>query len=360
LRICLVGGIVDKSAEYQRTVTAAPETVLLEGLRLRGCVVELRGHYGPFDFDDFDVIHVHHLSYGALIAAGERKRNAFVFTPHQDSARSLSREIAMRYVIRRADAVVALSQTEAVWQRKKWSVRADRQVVIPNGIDSSTFSFVPPSAPLSRPWRLLYVGQLILQKGVYDLLDALALLAYDGKSEFELQLVYHVAQQESDIRAYAKRLDLANVEFLGAKTPAELSRIYAHAHLLVVPSHREALPAVITEAMLVGRPVVATDVGAIREQLAGVGVIVQPRAPHELAQAIRSIVVNYPVHASRAAAASRSAQHRFSIDRMLDEHLALYQQVLGRGANQRLRIAHSLAGSLGRFLAHRSRASSTT
>jgi rhamnosyl/mannosyltransferase len=238
-------------------------------------------------------------------------------------------------------------------------VRSERQVVIPNGIDSSTFSFVPPSAPLQGPWRLLYVGQLARQKGVYDLLDALALLNPDRKAEFELQIVYHVAGEERGIRAHAKRLGLTNVRFLGAKTPAELSRIYAHTHLLVMPSHREVLPAVITEAMLVGRPVVSTDVGAIREQLAGVGVIVRPRAPDELAQAIRSVVSDYPVHASCAAAASCSAQRRFSIDRMLNEHLALYQQVLEQAADQRLRVSHPPASSLGRLLAHRSRASSS-
>jgi glycosyltransferase involved in cell wall biosynthesis len=264
----------------------------------------------------------------------------------------------MRYVIRRADAVVALSQTEVVWQMKKWSARPDRQVVIPNGIDSSTFAFVPPSAPSSGPWRLLYVGQLARHKGLYDLLDALALLASDGKVEFELQLVYHVAAEEADLRAYAERLDLANVQFLGVKTPPELSRIYARSHLLVVPSHREALPSVITEAVLVGRPVVATDVAAIREQLAGFGIIIQPGAPSELARSIRSIVMNYPVYASQAAAASRSARERFSIDRMLDGHVALYEQVLAKGADHRRQVAHLLVGSLGRFLAQRSRKAS--
>jgi glycosyltransferase involved in cell wall biosynthesis len=322
-------------------------------------VVEPRGHYGPFDFNDFDVVHVHHLSYGALIAAGEHRCNAFVFTPHLDRARSLSRDIAMRYVIRRADAVVALSQTEATWQMKKWSARPERQVVIPNGIDSSTFSFVPPSAPSSGPWRLLYVGQLARHKGVYDLLDAVALLASDIDVELELRVVYHVAAEEAGLREYAERLDLTNVQFLGARAPPELSRIYAESHVLVVPSRSmEALPSVITEAVLVGRPVVATDVAAIREQLAGFGIITPPGAPLELARAIRSVIMNYRLYAGRAAEASGSARQRFSISRMLDRHVALYEQVLAQGADQRTPIAHLLVGSLGRFLAQRSRKTS--
>lgn len=356
MRVCLVGGIFGKGPEYQRTVTGSPETTLLEGLRLRGLHVEPRGHYGPFDFASFDVVHVHHLSYGALIAAGERGPNGFVFTPHLDRARSLLRDIAMRYVIRRADAVVALSQSELTWQREKWTARPERQVVIPNGIDSSTFAFVTPdTAPGPGPWRLLYVGQLARHKGVYDLLDALALLASDFSANVELRLVYHVGVEEADLRTYVERLGLTHIHFLGAKTPVELSRLYARSHLLVVPSRSmEALPSVITEAMLVGRPVIATDVAAIREQLAGFGIITRPSAPLELARAIRSMITNYPLYASRAAAASRSARQRFSVDRMVDSHLALYDHVLVLRPSRRARFPHLVAGSLGRFLAKRS------
>jgi glycosyltransferase involved in cell wall biosynthesis len=355
MRICLVGGIFNKSAAYRRKVSATPETILLKGLRQRGCVVESRGHYGPFDFNDFDVVHVHHLSYGALIAAGEHKRTAFVFTPHQDRTRSLLRDIAMRYVIRHAEAVVALSDTELTWQREKWSVRPERQVVIPNGIDAATFSFVPPARPSDGLWRLLYIGQLSHRKGVYDLLDALALLAEDRNIRFELEIVYHIASEENRLRAYAKSLELTNVRFLGVKTPGELSRIYSECHFLVVPSHREALPSVISEALLVGRPVIATEVAAIREQLAGFGVLTRPGAPLDLARAIRFMVMNYHLYVSRAAAASGSARERFSINRMLDRHITLYERVGAQGGCNRPRLAGLVVGGVSRLLARRSR-----
>ena len=358
MRVCLIGGVFGKPAEYRQTITATPETTLLTGLGLRGCMVEACSHYGPFDFDDFDVVHAHHLSYGALVAAADCTRSAFVFTPHGDTPGSLLRTIAMRYVIRRADAVVALSQAESVWQMKKWSARLDRQIVIPNGIDSSTFAFVPPHAPSNGPWKVLYVGQLVRAKGIFDLFDALALIASHAKLEFELQLVYQVATREADLRAYARRLGLRNVQFLGARTPKELSRIYARSHFLVVPSLSEALPSVITEAMLVGRPVVATDVAAIAEQLAGFGLLVQPGSPPELARAIRSLIKDYSAYTDRAAEASRSARQRFSIDRMLNEHLALYERVLARGTNPRSHTVHVPVGFLGRSLAEYSRRAS--
>jgi glycosyltransferase involved in cell wall biosynthesis len=355
VRICLVGGIFGQSPEYQRTVTATPETTLLKGLRSRGVVVEPRGHYGPFDYQDFDVVHVHHLSYGALIAAGERGRNAFIFTPHLDRARSFSRNIAMRYVIRRADTVVALSETEVAWQRKKWAARPERQVVIPNGIDSSTFTFVTPDRASRGPWRILYVGQLARHKGIYDLLDAAALLTNDLAVDLDLRLVYHIAVEEAELRTYARRLGLTKIHFLGARTPAELSRIYADSHFLVVPSRSmEALPSVITEAMLVGRPVIATDVAGIREQLAGFGIVTRPGAPAELARAMRSMVTNYQLYASRAHAATQSARERFSIDRMVDSHAAVYDLLSAQDRSDRIRLPHSLAGSVGRFLAARS------
>jgi glycosyltransferase involved in cell wall biosynthesis len=354
MRICLVGGIFGRSADYLRIVTATPETTLLRGLRRRGYAVESRGHFGPFDFDHFDVVHVHHLSYGALVAAGERGGCGFVFTPHLDRARSFAREIAMRYVMRQADAIVALSRSELKWQREKWSVRSERQVVIPNGVDSSTFSFAAPRELSNKRWRALYVGQLTQQKGIYDLVDAMRLVAEEG-IDIALEIVYHVDAEETGLRKYVEKLGLKNVRLLGSRTPAELSQLYARSHFLVVPSRSmEALPSVITEATLVGRPIIATDVAAIREQVAGFGIITQPGVPAELARAITSMIRTYSSYATQAAAASRLAEERYSIERMLDAHAALYERVCALDDRRRQR-RHLVVGSLGRYLAERSR-----
>ena len=77
-----------------------------------------------------------------------------------------------------------------------------------------------------------------------------------------LSLVYHVSDEERRLRALARQLGL-DVRFLGVKRPEELRDIYAAHHALVLPSRAESLPSVVTEALMVGRPVIATCVGAV-------------------------------------------------------------------------------------------------
>ena len=167
MRIGLIGGIFGKPKDYQHVVGTTPETALAAGLRERGHDVAVRGHVGPFDFNDLDVLHVHHLAYGAVVAACSRAEVPLVFTSHSLRQRTWSRRFAMRYVMSRVDASGALSATEAAWQRRTYPHASFRQHVIPNGIDEAVFAYSPPvERQRGEPWRLLYVGQLSRFKGV--------------------------------------------------------------------------------------------------------------------------------------------------------------------------------------------------
>jgi glycosyltransferase involved in cell wall biosynthesis len=327
MRLGIVGGIFGKPDEYRSTTGVTPETVLADGLERRGHRVIRLAHERRLDLRGLDVVHVHHLSHGALAAATDSSATPFVFTPHYFRYPSRLRRVAARYVVRRADAVVSLSSAETDWQRAAYCLPRERQEVIPNGINEAVFAFAPPSRPADGRWRLLYVGQLVGWKGVDNLLRALADVARNH--EVELDLVYQVDTEEPALRRLADELGLDHVRFLGARSPTELSELYAAAHLLVLPSlHGEALPSVISEAMFVGRPVVATDVAGVREQLAGFGMVVPPGDSEQLAGGISRVVEDYDDHARRAPEMSRYARQRFSIKAMVDGHERLYESLV--------------------------------
>ena len=90
-------------------------------------------------------------------------------------------------------------------------------------------------------------------------------------------------------------------------SPVQLAKLYARSHLLVLPSTGEALPSVISEALLVGRPVVATDVGAVKEQVGSYGRIVAPGDSSALAAAIGDVLDNYEHFATQSKTASNEA-----------------------------------------------------
>jgi glycosyltransferase involved in cell wall biosynthesis len=327
VRIGLVGGIFGKPEKYREVVATTPETMLAAGLRERGHDVTVRGHFGPFDFNNVDVLHVHHLAYGAVAAASSHADVPFVFTSHWFRQRSRSRRLAMRYVMSRADASVVLSETEATWQRRTYPFASARQHVIPNGIDETAFAYSPPLERQSdEPWRVLYVGQLSRFKGVNFLLRAIAML--DPNLSVELGLAYHVDSEEQQLRREAAALGLKGVQFLGARSPVQLAELYARSHLFVLPSTAEALPSVVSEALLVGRPVVATDVGAVKEQVGSFGRIIAPRDSSALAAAISEVLGNYEHFAARSRAASREAMRRYSVTAMVDAHERLYEELV--------------------------------
>lgn len=324
MRICLIAGIFGKPAEYRATVERTPETVLASGLRARGHDVVEFGHHDDVDFRDYELVHVHHFGYGAVLAASRGGQQPFVFTNHGFLHLPFSRRVAASYVLARATATVVLSEAEASWQRQQFPRMVAPRYIIPNGIDTTVFHYRPLRLPEpGQPWNLLYVGQLARIKAVHYLLRALPLLG--PRFPIELRLVYHVDTEEQALRREASRLGLRDIHFLGPRRQSALADLYSQSHLVVLPSLSEALPSVISEALLVGRPIVATDVGGVRGQVGGFGTVVRPGDPQSLADGITAVLSRYSVLASDAHRVSDRAATTYSIDTMLDAHEVLYR-----------------------------------
>lgn len=327
LSIGMVGGIFGHPQEYQSRVLWTPETMLLEGLRERGHSVRAIGHAERFDLADFDVVHVHHLSWGAMRAATSFASTPFVFTLHQSST---GHPGVARFVMARADGIVALWPQEADTLGRSHRLDGVEIRVIPNGVDPVSFPFRAPEPRRGRPWRLLFVGQLIPAKGVDLLLEALADLRL--RHDAVLDLTYHASDQEDLLRARSRQLGLEDVvRFVGSTSQAELSARYLAADIVVLPSRSgEALPSALTEAMLSGRCPVATDVGGVRDQLGEFGIVVDEATPMAIARGVERAMETFEEHRRRAPAMRRYAEERFSPAAMVSAHEALYSSLMDR------------------------------
>lgn len=334
MRVCLVGGIFGQSPAYRSKHSISPETVLAAGLRERGWHVSVCGHHGPLPYGPFDLIHVHHFGRRALRLALLAERPSFVFTTHDPFAMNglsvgWKRRLTDRLVLRRADAVVALSRRERSFLIDRYSLPGSLVDVIPNGIPTDIFDHVP-ATPDRSDVRLLFVGQLKAFKGLDYLLEALPLV-HARYPQASLRLVY---QRDALLQHYRARTDSLGlnecVEFAGPKTAAELAAEYSSAAVVVAPSVGECLSTVVLEAMCCGAPVVATDVGGIREQLdEQTGVIVPPRNPRALAEAICRLLASEALRHALGQAARRKARTQFSVRNMIERHVQLYDELLG-------------------------------
>lgn len=334
MKICLIGGIYAKGGARSEYVKTTPETTLESGFRASAHDVTTLSHYDEADFGQFDVVHVHHLSYGAARLASDPSRTPFVFTAHDASLMNGSplsrpRRLAMRYVMSRADGVVSLSEAEGRFQQNTYPLEGAVRATIANGVSPELFPFTPRSneAPPVSSFRILFAGQLIPLKRCDLLFKALAMLP----PYVELELVYQTATLEFELKALAGSLGISGrVKFLGKKSPAELASLYQTRDCLVLPSETEALPSVITEAMFSGLPFVATTVGGIPEQAGGFGVLVKPGSAESLATGLREVISNHRKFEGASQPMSNYARSKFSIGSMVQKHLEMYQVLAGR------------------------------
>jgi glycosyltransferase involved in cell wall biosynthesis len=335
MRICIAGGIFGRSEAYRAVHRHTPETTLVDGLRARGHSVDAVGHGEFVPSERYDVIHVHHLGRAAYLMAATPIRTPFIFTGHDAKMlcgfeRNPLRREAFRTVAHRCAVAVALSHAEADFIQE--FARPPRVEVIANGVPAAEYEAADLDGPPVRS-GILFAGQLIPMKGVDTLLRAMKLL--DGWSRLRLTLAYHNAQLERPLRALADELGIARcVRFAGPQAPEQLAALYRVSEVFVLPSRAESLPTVITEALLAGTPVVATNIGGVREQIGRFGSLVAPGDPEVLAAAISRWLVAPPTPAARHAMREH-ARTRFSPAAMVEAHVKLYESAAGHARARR-------------------------
>ncbi len=339
MRVCIIGGIFDRSSEYKSKHSLTPETILADGLYRHGCRVDVFGHRSFRPALGYDVIHVHHLAQGALRVLSRDLGVPVVFTGHCGPIicgyeRSITRKLAFSYAVERASTFVALSKYEESYIRQHYP-RQSHVNVIPNGIPDDLFTAAArPDSPVGAGIDLLYVGQLVELKGVDTLLRALQLL--NRQEPYRLKLVYQNARLEKAYLDLAVELGVAEqVQFLGIRSAQELASLYQTAHMLVLPSHAEALPSVLTEAMLCGVPVVASRVGGIPEQVDRYGELFEPGDVADLAIAIGRMVQKIRAGHVDGKLLHAYAARKFCVEDMIQSHIGLYREVAAYGARRR-------------------------
>jgi glycosyltransferase involved in cell wall biosynthesis len=211
------------------------------------------------------------------------------------------------------------------------------------GIDLERFGSVPATGlqrsdiGLSEGDRVIaYVGRLVREKGVMDLLEAMAVVK-QRMPHARLIVVGDTLESDrgkgiqKEIRALLTKHQLAgSVTFLGFRS--DVAALLHLADLFVLPSYREGMPLTILEAMAAGKPVVTTNVRGCREEVVNglTGIVVAPRDPRGLSEAILSLLVT-PERAEAMGLAGRArVEKAFDQRRVLDEEVEAYCRLAKR------------------------------
>ena len=173
----------------------------------------------------------------------------------------------------------------------------------------------------------MFSGRLMPEKGLYDLLEAMALVVPQADCTL---LIAGEGEIEGDLRRRAAELGLQDkVEFLGFLDQDELGAVYARSDMLVLPSYyAEGFPTVISEAMSRGLPVVTTPIrGAADHLVEGENVLfVPPHAPREVAEAILRLAGDEPLR-RRLGENNLVKVKDFAPERVVRDYLAVFEEV---------------------------------
>ncbi|RJK93758.1 glycosyltransferase [Vallicoccus soli] len=261
-------------------------------------------------------LHAHFGSVATTVArlAARLTGVPYTFTAHaKDIFHDDVEPADLRRKLADAAAVVTVSEFNLAHLRAAYGPAAARVRRVYNGLDLDAFRW---SSPASRPDRLVAVGRLVEKKGFEDLLDAVALLAADGR-DVALDLV-GTGPLEAPLRAQVAALRLQErVHLHGAQPQHRVRELVAGAAAFAAPcvvgadGNRDGLPTVLLEAMALGTPVVGTPVTGIPEVVADgtTGLLVPEHDPAALAVALARFLDD-PGLRLRCAVAARALVER--------------------------------------------------
>lgn len=171
------------------------------------------------------------------------------------------------------------------------------------------------------------VGRLVPEKAHEDFIDAVRILLEEDPSIIGLVIGEGECEKALHKKVYDLGLD-KSIRFAGYRN--NLQDLYPAMDVFVMSSLREGMPLTMLEAMAAGVPVVATEVGGIPECIRDKqsGLLVPVRNPRALAGAIRKILTDNGLRQTLIAGAKADVSVRFSIERMVDDHEAIYRDVM--------------------------------
>jgi glycosyltransferase involved in cell wall biosynthesis len=235
----------------------------------------------------------------------------------------------LRATLRWPDAVLVLASMEL----EAYQAFGVNAAVLANGIDCAPYQRYNRAADPAAPLRLVYIGRLAREKGLYETLAALD--SARGCGFATRFVIAGSGPEELRLRARVRELRLQKeVSFIGAVDNGHKARLLSQADVLMLPSYSEGLPYALLEGMAAGAVPIATPVGAIPDVVKdGVhGILVSARDPRPIADALARLSADRARLARMSAACRKRIATAYSIERVATELAGLYAAVLAARA----------------------------
>ncbi len=276
-----------------------------------------------------DLVHLHTSKAGVVgRVAAASLRVPSIFTAHTwcfaEGTSWKWRTIGLpveRAISRFTDCIVNVSEENRRLALRNGVGREPQQITIHNGVADTNLRADPG---VSTKAGIICVARFVPQKDQALLLRALHRIASDAMLMFVGD-----GPTRGEIEALAATLRLSDrVQFLGERR--DISELFAAAQLFVLPSRWEGFPLTILEAMRAGLPVIATDVGGVREavQHSHTGFLTNVGDEADMAQKLETLLSSAELRRQMGAAGRARYEELFTRQGMLKSLCAVYDAVL--------------------------------
>lgn len=193
--------------------------------------------------------------------------------------------------------------------------------LLPNPVDFAAL----PERNRQEQQTVLFMGWVVPTKGTEELIEAWNRV---GASHPEQTLVLVGPGEPAYLKSLREKCRVPNLRITGEMEHDDAMRIMAEAGIFVLPSHTEGFPNVVAEAMALGRPVIASNVGAIGWMLEpDCGVLVPAGDADALAQALEALLSDPARRRTLGDNARRKAEQEYGIETVFSRYQALWRRL---------------------------------
>ncbi|WP_123039447.1 GT4 family glycosyltransferase PelF [Cohnella candidum] len=226
---------------------------------------------------------------------------------------------SMNYTM--ADQVSPVCEYNTRWE-KTFGVPDHRLKVIHNGVDKLVFTEEAP--PRNSHPTVVTIARIDPNKDIISLIRSASVVRETVPDvRFIVYGSIAVPEYYEECLELLKRLGLEET-FLFAGHTDNMTAAYASADVIALSSTSEAFPYSVVEAMMVSRPVIATDVGGVGEALGDAGILVPPCNPKEMAKGIIRLIQDPDLRLEMGRDARQRALSYFTLDKVLESYLKSY------------------------------------
>ncbi|UJF27412.1 glycosyltransferase [Planococcus sp. 107-1] len=303
------------------------------------------------NLSSYDLVHTHYWLSGLI---GKKLKEEFglpfIHTSHSlgwakakaTGVTDARRIKAEKSILKTADQVIATTNNEK--QLIQENLESPSPIkVIPIGVDQAFTvqgirSHLRKKSGFEAP-LFVFAGRLEETKGIFTLLNAFQLLVNKTEAKFKPRLL--IAGGEQDGIDHATRLPLdpklrdavkgieKYVEFLGPQSQEQLARLFNIATATIVPSYYESFGMVAAEAQACGSPVIASDVGGLKNVVQDgiTGLLVETKNEIDLGIAMEILSINSLLVERLSRQAVRIAQKDFDWDSISERIDSMYEVI---------------------------------